>query len=342
MLTVLAVILPLTLAGVLIASAIAKWRHPDDLTGWAELGVSEALRQEWLVRLHPWGEAVLAVALIVLGGPLGLVAAVVCLVLMAAYLWLVVRARAASGDASCACFGTRKRITATTIVRNAWLTVLAAATVAVIWTNPILGGALVAAGAGWTWVVGAAIAVVTAALVLWPEEVDASPAPASTPAASVGDDLDYVRTRTPAVPVTLGDGKTVNLRLLSMRRPVLLLAVSETCGSCEAVIARAPHYQKMLPELEVRLLVGAMPAESRLTKTSDPQSLHDPHDYVRGSIAEWATPTAVLLGIDGMLAGGPETGTDAVESFVGDIYESLHGERPAAEPESLDATRAQP
>jgi hypothetical protein len=36
----------------------------------------------------------------------------------------------------------------------------------------------------------------------------------------------------------------------------------------------------------------------------------------------------VLLGIDGMLAGGPESGSDAVDAFVGDVYESLHGTRP--------------
>jgi hypothetical protein len=38
----------------------------------------------------------------------------------------------------------------------------------------------------------------------------------------------------------------------------------------------------------------------------------------------------VLLGADGLLAGGPETGRDSIASFVSDIYESLHGERPPA------------
>ena len=52
---------------------------------------------------------------------------------------------------------------------------------------------------------------------------------------------------------------------------------------------------------------------------------------MRASIGDWGTPAAVLLGVDGLLAGGPEQGEPAVTSFVGDIYESLHGERPPGE-----------
>ena len=35
----------LILAGVLVASAVGKLRHPDDLAGWAELGVPTAFRR---------------------------------------------------------------------------------------------------------------------------------------------------------------------------------------------------------------------------------------------------------------------------------------------------------
>ena len=48
-----------------------------------------------------------------------------------------------------------------------------------------------------------------------------------------------------------------------------------------------------------------------------------------GSIEDWQVPTAVLFGIDGMLAGGPITGVTQIDSFIDDVYESLHGERPA-------------
>ena len=71
---------------------------------------------------------------------------------------------------SCACFGARKRVTRVTVVRNVWLTLLAIATAAVIWTTPLFGGALAAGIPQFAWLVALAIAAVTTALVLWPDE----------------------------------------------------------------------------------------------------------------------------------------------------------------------------
>lgn len=329
----LSILLPLITAGVLIASALAKFRRPDDLGGWSELGVPVAFRRPLLVRLHPWGELALGLALMLFGGFLGLLAALVAVILMAAYLWLVWRVFHRADDASCACFGARKRVTAVTVARNAWLTLLAGATAAVIWMTPVLGGALVGAAGQWSWVVGALVAVITTAFILWPDAVDegAPEVAAHAPAAFDDDDLDYIRTRTPAVPVTLADGTVVNLRTLSMTRPILLLAVSAGCGSCAPVIERVGEWRALLPELDVRLLLMHNPDGGTLTEKSEPQSLHDPRGYVRGSIADWPTPTALLLGGDGMLAGGPVSGSADVAAFVGDVYESLHGHRPDGE-----------
>jgi hypothetical protein len=330
----------LTMAVVLVASGIAKLRTTDDLAGWQSLGVPAPLRQQWLLRLHPWGEIALGVALAVLGGWLGLLAAVVCLALMIAYTVLIGRALRRDDEASCACFGSAVPITGRTLVRNMWLTVLAAAVVATIWASPLWGGAVLAAveAAAWLWIVGGVVAAVTVLLIVRSEqpaaaaggEAAASVLPARR--GEVADEdgmLEYVRTRIPAVPVTLGDGTPANLRDLALQKPMLLLAVSETCGSCAITRERVPEYRRLLPEVDVRLLITATPQQSGITEAAEPQSLHDPEGHVRASIGDWGVPTAVLLGADGLLAGGPETGPDAVESFVGDIYESLHGERPA-------------
>ena len=37
------------------------------------------------------------------------------------------------------------------------------------------------------------------------------------------------------------------------------------------------------------------------------------------------TPSVVLLGVDGLIAGGPVVGEDAVREFVGEVIEQLHG-----------------
>jgi hypothetical protein len=258
MLDSMSVALPLTLAAVFVASGIAKLRRPDDVQGWTELGVPASLRRAWLVRLHPWGELALGAALALLGGMLGLLAALVSVVLMAAYLWLVARARRQTPDASCSCFGERRRITVVTVVRNAWLTALAVAAAAVIWMTPLFGGAALIGLADLGWLAALAIAAVTVGVILWPE--GGENAPGTTPVvepvtvASV-EELDYVRTRTPAVPVTLADGSTINLRELAARRPLLLLAVSETCGSCTPVIDSTSKWRGLLPEVDVRFLV---------------------------------------------------------------------------------------
>lgn len=331
MLPALGVSLPLILAVVLIASGIAKLRKPDDLAGWRELGVPRPLQQTWVLRLHPWGEIVLGAALALLGGVLGLLAAVVALLLMVAYTVLIVRTLRKTPDASCACFGETAPVTAWTVVRNAWLTLLALGVVAVIGANPLWGGAIAAAAGSALWVVALAVAMVTVWLIVRRDE-PAAQAPASSVAASAPgeDELDYIRVRTPAVPVTLADGTVVSLRKLAERRPVLLLAVQELCGACEPVIDAIGRYRELLPEVDVRFLLIDTPDASRLTSTVEPQSVHDPERYVGDSLIDrLSTPTAILLGADGMLAGGPEVGSVAIDAFVDDIYESLHGERPS-------------
>ena len=328
----------LILIGVLVVSGIAKLRTPDDAAGWEALGIPAVLRRTWLIRLHPIAELVLAAALLLLGGPLGTAAAVVAVLLFAAYLVMVWRARRQTPDASCACFGERRPITGRTLLRNGWLTLLAVACAATIGALPPFGGVVVLAVAFWPWTVALAAVAVTFVLVQEHSPGDAGPAPATgsgLPGAvgsAVGDDAeleDYLRARTPAVPVQLGDGETVNLRELAAQKPLLLLFVSETCGSCTPVIESADAYRALLPEVSVRLVLQMRPEDSTLTSAEEPQTLHDPHRYASGSIGDFYTPTAVLLGMDGMLAGGPVTGSGAIAEFVDDVYESLHGERPS-------------
>lgn len=327
MVSAASILLPLVMAAVLLASGVAKVLRPDDLAGWEALGVPAAVRRGWLVRVHPWGEIALGIALIALGGVLGALAGIVSVVLMGAYLWLVVRAIREAPDASCFCFGMRRRVTRLTVARNVWLTGVALAALAVIWTTPTWGGALAAAwrsDAG-IWVGMTGIAVVTALVIVWPDPTSADVASHSGNGSPVvdGEEVDYVRVRTPAVPVTLASGTIVSLRDLASQRPLLLLAVSPTCGSCLPVIDNAATWRRLLPELDVRLLVRSSPVPGSFMEIHEPQSLHDPEGFVSASIADWSTPTAVLLGADGLLAGGPVTGADAITEFVADIRASL-------------------
>ena len=325
----------LLLGGVLIASGALKLRGPADLTEFDQLGVPPALRRQWIATAHPWGELLLGIVLIVTGGWIGALAALAATLLMVAYLVLVSRALRATPDASCACFGSTKRITGATIARNAWLSLLGVLAFAASWALPLLGGPLAAlSGDAWAWLVVVLAAAATVALVMWPEPADA--VAAAPQASGVGDrvgsneDLDYIRSITPAVPVVMADGTTQTLRDLSSGRPLLMLAVSSTCGSCTSTIESRERWRELLPEVDIRMIMTAAPDETEIAERSHPMSMHDPDRRVAPSLGYTSTPSAVLFGMDGMLAGGPVSGADAIREFVGDVYESLHGERPPA------------
>jgi hypothetical protein len=180
-----------------------------------------------------------------------------------------------------------------------------------------------AIGVMW-WVVALAVAGVTVLLIVHREDAAAREAPDH-------DEADYLRSRTPAVPVTLGDGTVTTLRRLTQSSPILLLVVNDTCQSCQGVIDSVDRYRTLLPEVEVRFLLMTAPGFSRLTSAVEPQTVHDPERYVIDSLVDdLHTPTAFLFGRDGLLAGGPETGAGRIDAFVSDIYENLHGVRPGA------------
>ena len=317
---------PILLAGVLVVSAIGKLRAPARSgDAFAAMGVPGWLDRPWVATAHPWAEIALAVLLLTAPGPLGLVAAVLVGLLMLVYLALVVRALRLPVDVDCACFGGfgGERVTVGTAVRNLWLVLLALVSVACAGSGaPFVSqiGAL-EAGEGW-WLLSLPAAAVTVWLVLG----TGGDADAATAAASQGDEYlegDFLRSRTPAVPVTLADGTRTTLRELSQARAQLLVYVSEGCGSCQDVIAAVPRWQQELPQVDVRLVLAASPEVTQLTSTDEPLSVHDTEMFVWDSFDMGGTPSAVLLGADGLLAGGPVRGNRAVPEFVAEIRHEL-------------------
>jgi hypothetical protein len=268
----------------------------------------------------------------VVGGPAAVAVGVATLLLFTAYLVLVVRALGFEEDVDCACFGSLSpgRVTRRTVARNVWLVGLAGVALGVA----TAGGSVMARVADgrlpWWWLLGAAAAAVTTALVVGS---GGSPAATATPG-EVGEvaleEGDYVRSRTPALPVTLGDGSETDLRALSSARAQLLLFVSEGCGSCGGVIAATPQWAAELPEIDVRHVVEVVPGIGSLTRAEEPRSVHDPAHRLWDSFGVRGTPSAVLLGADGLLAGGPVTGGEHVPGFVADILAELQAARGAA------------
>lgn len=315
-------IAPAVLAVVLFVAGVAKMLHPPTAAGEARsLGAPEWMSQPWVEKAHPPAEIVLGLLLAVSSGILFRVAALAAFALFAVYLGLVISAVRRQRDARCNCFGGRgnERVTSATIWRNAWFLFLAVVMVVAAWSNHSVRE-WVLTGTGGIPLTAAAAGALTVWLILRrPEGNDAI---LSTSAAQDGAD-DYIRMRTPAVPVTMADGSETTLRSLSGLKAQLILAVSETCGSCQGTIASVPEWRRQMPQLDIRLLLIGAPGQSSLTSLDEPQTLHDTRRWIIESLDLGGTPSAVLLGADGQLAGGPVLGVDAVDLFVEEIRSTL-------------------
>ena len=123
-----ALALPLILAVVLVLSGIAKLRAPQTVAaGFRDLRVPAALDRAWLRALLPWGELVLAAALLAAPGALAPVAAIVAALLFLAYWVLIRRALSFEEPVSCGCFGeaSAEPVSGWTLARNTVLALVA-------------------------------------------------------------------------------------------------------------------------------------------------------------------------------------------------------------------------
>ena len=147
----------------------------------------------------------------------------------------------------------------------------------------------------------------------------------------VGELLDYERQAIPYGVLALPDGRTSSLVELASTQARLLVLLSPGCGPC---VRTAEHLDDWAARLDpaVGLLAvypdvasaAAAPQHARELSASEPE-LNVRRVFSAG------TPSAVLLGADGYLAGGPVAGEDAVAEFVEDVLSVLADEPSPAE-----------
>lgn len=331
------ILAPLVLAVVLALSGAAKLRDPASVDeAFTQLRVPSVLDRPWLRRSVAWAELALAAALLVLPAPLSVGAALASLALFSVYTVLIARAWRAPEAASCNCFGalTTGRVSGWTVVRNVVLVAFSLAALAdAVGSGPAL--LRLADASVLAWVAGAAAVGLLVFSVV--HEPDAAPAAPQAPVLPVDEDEEYVRLPIPYTRVTDASGQKVPLRQLSSGRAQLLAWVSTTCGSCEAVIVRLEEWQRAMPEVEVRpVVVTPGSLDERLPSLRGQVLVDD--ERALSVFGSYGTPTAVLLGADGLIAGGPVTGSDAVLDLVEGMVEQLADMRAAAEPETVPAS----
>lgn len=313
----------------LTASGIAKAKDPSStVEGILNLGLDSVAPLKLTPAVLPWAELVLAAGLLFAPGPLFPVFAITSCALMVFYLVVIARALATGRTEGCNCFGKKSAapVSRYTLIRNIALTIAGILTV----VASFVGGKAVVYelvglnGSGWLWAVGAALI----ALTLWAiqrGESLAEPAPdipeVVLPSAA-DESEDYVRVPIPYASIYTTDGRVTTLRDMSRVQARVLFFASPTCGSCTPILKTIPRWQKLLPQLGLHPVFSSeekIRQAHKLEKLDEGvEALVDPkhaamHNFGRG------TPMAVILGSDGMLAGGPVAGTSDVKQLMDDL-----------------------
>ena len=313
----------------LTASGIAKAKDPSStVEGILNLGLDSVAPLKLTPAVLPWAELVLAAGLLFAPGPLFPVFAIASCALMVFYLVVIARALATGRTEGCNCFGKKSAapVSRYTLIRNIALTVAGILTV----VASFVGGKAVVYelvglnGSGWLWAVGAGLI----ALTLWAiqrGESLAEPAPdipeVVLPSAA-DESEDYVRVPIPYASIYTTDGRVTTLRDMSRVQARVLFFASPTCGSCTPILKTIPRWQKLLPQLGLHPVFSSeekIRQAHKLEKLDEGvEALVDPkhaamHNFGRG------TPMAVILGSDGMLAGGPVAGTSDVKQLMDDL-----------------------
>lgn len=313
-----------------------------------------------LASVLPVLEIVLALAVWVPLGSLQVVATVLVALLMLAYLVIIGRALTFDEPVECSCFGTlaSPTVSRATLWRNVVLTALGALGVLAATSGLMAQAVRDSPLALLAWAGALATAVVLTALARGGADSSAAGRPPSeeqstlrTPASidegvGDGDDsasaddeelLDYERRPIPAAVVQRPGGELVTLRRLTAQQAALLVFVSEGCGPCERVLDQFPGWTRDLsPVMQVKAVFSRPLGQlrERTEQRVGEHGLHDLQFSAREALGASGAPSVLLLGADGLLAGGPVRGGSAVIEFVEEIQQQLRiaeqeGELPA-------------
>lgn len=308
------------LAGVLALSGATKLRaRRETLDAFVSLRIPSWIRRRPAAVVLPWVELLLAIALIASPDRVLVVVTVGVTVLMATYTAVIARALTFAEPVTCSCFGRLggHRVDRLTLVRNLLLTGLG------LWALLIaIGGGsfLMAAGdldaGGWAAVAAALTIGATSALIA---------AGARGPIGAYGEgEFDYLRSPIPFARVRFLDGGSETLRGLASTQARLLLILSPNCAPCRRLGDQVEAWAARLePNVSVLTIYpdSLDPAEAYAHHRDRIAS--DLEGNVGAVFAITGTPAAVLLGADGLLAGGPVVGPEAIVEMFDDLVRDL-------------------
>ncbi|GGK66007.1 MauE/DoxX family redox-associated membrane protein [Ornithinimicrobium pekingense] len=342
---------PLALVAVLVLSGVAKLRDPGSTASMiALLRLPAVLGHRLVPRAVPVVELVTAALLLTPWRWTYAVGAAASLGLFTAFLLVIARAMTFDPRPTCGCFGRvgDHRVNGRTVTRNVLLLALAVVTAWLAVEGTPAAALVRTYDAGDVlWLAMTVVLATVAVLVLGGGARTApsgpsprrrrtrgaragtppAPAPTARPTAASSDDEpdeldDYERTPVPHGVLLAEDLDVVPLRRLVRDRAQLLVLVNCWCGPTFESVARLPRWRETLPQLGVQLVHTHRPwEEERLAGTGG--VWWDPGSTVYDALRAGASPAAVLLGADGLLAGGPVNGVEEIEELVAQIARQL-------------------
>ena len=137
------------------------------------------------------------------------------------------------------------------------------------------------------------------------------------------DEFAYERTPIPTAAVIDADGEPKTMHELTAHTAALLVSINCLCGTSREAAASVNRWAQTLPQLEVRLLSSMKPESLPEEIRPDGAVAYDHAGLAQKALELSGSPVAVLLGADGLLAGGPVHGVAEIEQFVADIAEQL-------------------
>ena len=340
------------LIAILASSGYAKIRDPKSVEeGILNLGLLPIAPIKFTTYTLPAVELLLALGLLIApaylaeGTPeflrLGTFGASAMLtwLLMAFYVFVIARALKTGRTEGCNCFGRDSvPVTRYTLYRNIALLAAATGTLYASYTHgtSLIPELLRAQPSDYAWIFGAL--VLTA--LLWSmgeaklqgkSSIEEEAPLAAQFTINANGEEEYVRMPIPHAslyPAT--NQKTfTTLRDMARTQARVLLFLSPTCSGCTRVAADIPAWQQQLPMLGIHPVYGSEEklkqavTLGRLPEDVSPESvLLDPHHATQHNFGT-GVPMALILGSDGLLAGGPVTGPDEVRDLMSELVETF-------------------
>ncbi|MEZ2372316.1 MauE/DoxX family redox-associated membrane protein [Arthrobacter sp. RCC_34] len=329
------VLAPIGLAAVLVLSGIAKLRDREStLSVVTELRLPGFLRHDYFAWALPAGELLLAVLLLSPWRGAIVVAAVLSSALFLGYWVVIARAMTFDPRPNCGCFGRigDQSVSGKTLLRNSLLLVLSALTLWLAFGGGTVFSVVTQEPAGLWWIALCALLLALTGLIVSRPGQDQAGAAAGPqrPASEEPDpeDADYDRDPIPTALLQSEDGGVQTLRELASARPQLLVAFNCVCKPSHVAAGKVAEWGERIPEVDVRILSTVPHKPLRRSIPTAEGVLYDHESLAWNALGLTSSPSAVLLGADGYLAGGPVEGLDEMESFVEEIADVL---REAAE-----------